>query len=304
MRGKQLRTLVRLAPLCVALACCGGRAAVQGGAPTPAGAARPSVEAGCAKWPEVMNAAYSQVLEHPAPADKAEETLAKLSDGGLSVRELVKSLALSDEYKEKFVSRQPPELSARLLYRHLLARAPSAEELRSATQTLSTRGHAALAESLLDSAEYGERFGDSRPPGSRMRPCRFPFKLRREDSFEGGGAMETDVTVEADGQITTSTVVKAPSADKSFCGKVGLWLLDEKGNVLAVTGPPREQQWCPEGQGTGPQERTEQWQGGVPADVLLRAQSIALLQLPASKDPQAQTRENAERVEQIKRPVR
>jgi hypothetical protein len=303
MRARRYRTLARLAPLCVALACCcGGRAAVQGGAPAQPSATRASVEPGCAKWPDVLNAAYRQVLEHPAPADRAGETLAKLSGGAQSVRGLVKGLALSDEYRERFVAGQPAELSARLLYRHLLARDPTAEELRSAAKQLAgARGYAPLAESLLDSPEYAERFGEARAPGSALRPCRFPLKLRQEDSFEGGGAMVTDVTLDADGQVTTSTVVRTASADKTFCGRLGLWLLDEGGNVLAVVGPPGDQQWCLEGQ--GPQERTEQWQGSVPAEVLVRAHSVAVLQLPASKDPLAQTRENAERVRQIKRPV-
>jgi hypothetical protein len=304
MRVRKLRTFVLLAPpLCVALACCcGGRAAVQQAAPAAADTPRPSVEAGCAGWPDVLNAAYRQVLEHPAPADKADETLARLSGGGMSVRGLVKSLALSDEYRERFVTGQPTEVSARLLYRHLLAREPTPAELKSAAEHLaSPRGHTQLAEGLLDSAQYAERFGESRVPGSPLRPCHFPVKLRQEDSFEGG-AMVTDAAFEADGQVTTTTVVKSPSAGKTFCGKVGLWLFDESGNVLAVTGPPADQQWCLEGQGE--QERTEQWQGVLPADILLRTQSIAVLQLTGGKDPRSQTRENAERVKQVRRPVK
>jgi hypothetical protein len=291
-------------PFALALACCGGRAAVQDAGARNTNSQAPAEE-NCAKWPEVVNATYMQVVEHPLPADKTEATAAKLSSGEESVKGLVKSLVLSDEYKERFVTPRRPEEAAQLLYRHLLARAPSPDELKSAASKLATKdGFASLAQSLLDSREYGARFGESRPPGSPIQPCRVSVKLRQEDSFDGGRTMTTEATVSVEGKIHTATVVKIPSPDKPFCGRVGLWLFDEGGRVIAVVGPPRDQQWCLEGKTRGEQQRTDEWDGSVPAELARRAIAVALLQRSASNDPQAMTRENSERAQQIKRPVR
>jgi hypothetical protein len=308
MTKRQFNNFTRLAlPLCVALACCGGRASVQQAGAQNSNAKGAAVEENCAKWPEVINATYMQVIEHPIPADKMEATTAKLASGELSMKELVKSLVLSDEYKERFVTPQRADSAVRLLYRHVLARVPTQEEVKSASSQLATKdGFAALAGSLLDSKEYAMRVGASSAPGLQLRPCRFPLKLRQEDSFDGGRMMTTEATIEVDGQIHTATVVKIPSPDKPFCGKVGLWLFDEAGRVLAVIGPPREQLWCVEGKSKskGEQQRTEEWRGSIPAELAEHAVAVALLQRPANNDPQAMTRENSERAQQIKRLVR
>jgi hypothetical protein len=312
MTDRRLRFFVRLAlplalPVALAFACCGGRAAVQGPGAQNANA-RPSGPAeNCAKLPELVNAAYMHVIEHPMPADKSEATLAKLGSGELSMKGLVGSLVLSGEYRERFVSKRPAEEAAQTLYRHLMARAATPAELKAASAQLAAKdGFDAFARGLLDSKEYAMRFGESGAPGLRAQPCRFPFNLKQEDSFDGGRSMTTEATVEADGSVRATTVVKVPSPDKPFCGKVGLWLFDEAGRVISVVGPPREQQWCIEGKAKtqGEQQRTEEWTGTVPADLARHAASVALLQRPANNDPQAMSRENTERAQQLKRPLR
>jgi hypothetical protein len=310
MTDRRFRLIVRLAlllaaPVALVLACCGGRAAEQG----PGGQnsnAQPQAE-NCAKLPMIVNAAYMQVLEHPMPADKSEATLARLASGEESVKGLVSSLVLSSEYKDRFVAKRPAEEATQLLYRHLLARAATPEEVKTAAQQLAAKdGFDALVRGLLDSKEYAARFGESGAPGLRLPPCRFPFKLKQEDSFGDGRAMTTEATVEADGRIRATTVVRIPSADKPFCGKVGLWLFDEAGRVISVAGPPRDQQWCIEGKAKQPgeQQRKEEWTGSVPVELARHAASVALLQRPANNDPQAMSRDNTERAQQIKRPLR
>lgn len=312
MTDRRLRFFVRLAlplalPVALALACCGGRAAVQGPGAQNANARPQGPAENCAKLPELVNATYMHVIEHPMPADKSEATLAKLGSGELSMKGLVSSLVLSDEYKERFVSKRPAEEAAQTLYRHLMARAATPAELKAAAAQLAAKdGFDAFARGLLDSKEYAMRFGESGAPGLRMQPCRFPFQLKQEDSFDDGRSMTTEATVEADGRVHATTVVKVPSPDKPFCGKVGLWLFDEAGRVISVVGPPRDQQWCIEGKAKtqGEQQRAEEWAGTVPADLAQHAASVALLQRSANNDPQAMSRENTERAQQLKRPLR
>ena len=303
MSRKLYRGLRAAALLTAAFACGGGRASMQKSAPAakPAAAAKQD----CATWQEVVNAAFLQVTERPAHGELAKTSAERLARGEMSVRELVAALALSDEYKERFVAARPNEEVVRLLYQHLLARKAEPAELMSAA-TAAAKDLAPLVKSLVEGDEYGRRFGAMRVPGApaSLRPCRFPFKLSRRDDFGAGREVTTEITVESDGRFRATTRLKGPARKEPFCAKVGLWLLGEGDGVVGVAGPPRETFWCVGGSTPDREGRTEEWQGSLPQRALDAASALAVLQTAAGVEPQSVTRENTERAQQIKQPLR
>lgn len=304
MSKKLNRTLLAALALAAALAC-GGSASTQSARPAPA------AKEDCAPWPQVVNAAYLQVLERPAHGEGLKEATEKLTRGEITVRELVAGLAVSDEYRERFVASRPSEEAASTLYRRLLARDAQPSELKSAAALLSAaKGFGDLARSLVEGEEYGRRFGASKVPGApaATRPCRFPLKLDRADDFGDGRVMKTELSVEADGKFRAKTVVKSAPGSKgaaAFCGKVGLWLLDEGGRAVVITGPPAEARWCAGGaEPEAEAEHVEEWEGSLSRPALDAAGYAAIVQGAAGTEPQRATRENAQRAAQIKQPVR
>lgn len=305
-----MRLLLLGLALTAAFACGGDRAAMQQATPkTPNATPAPAVRENCSAWPQIVNAIFLQVLERPANGELAKTASDKLTSGETSVRELIATLVTSDEYQERFVSARPAEETTRLLYRHVLARDPSAAELKSVTGGASkddaAKNFVAAARSLVAGEEYGQRFGARLVPGASptLRPCRFPLKLTREDSF-GAGTMTTELTVAVDGKFQATTKIKSVGKQQ-FCGKVGLWLLGEADSIVAVTGPAPEAVWCAGGAGpNAQQEHAEEWQGAIARQLLDRVASAALLQRPAGVEPQVLTRENTERAAQIKQTVR
>jgi endonuclease YncB( thermonuclease family) len=309
MKKKLNRTLLAALSLSVALAC-GGSAATQTAKSSPT----PAPKEDCAPWPQVVNAAYLQVLERPAHGEGLKEATEKLMRGEMTVRELVAQLAASDEYKERFVASRSAEEAAGSLYKHILGRDAQPSELKSAAaSSAAAKGFGGVARSLVEGDEYGRRFGSSKVPGASgsMRPCRFPLKLNRTDDFGDGREMKTELSVEADGKFRAKTTVKGASGTSNstrasaFCGKVGLWLLDEGGRAVVITGPPAEAQWCAGGaEPEAKTEHVEEWEGSLPRPALDAAGYAAIMQRAAGNEPQRATRENAERAAQIKQPVR
>jgi hypothetical protein len=312
---KKLNTRLWLGlSLTIAFVCGGDRAAMQQAStpstPSPAVTRAPALQENCAPWPEILNAAFLQILEHPANGELARTMSAKVVSGELSVRELVAALAASAEYKERFVAARPAEEAARLLYRHLLARDAEAAELSSMTNGAGKENgatdFAAAVKLLVESEEYGQRFGATLVPGSpdSLRPCRFPLKLTRQDAF-GDNTMTTELTVAIDGQFQATTKIKSVARKQPFCGKVGLWLFGESEGIVAITGPSPEAAWCAGGVGpNAQQEHAEEWHGSISRPVLDQVVSAALLQRAAGAEPQVPTRENTERAAQIKQTVR
>jgi phycoerythrin-associated linker protein len=85
--------------------------------------------------------------------------------GYLSVRELVRQVAKSGLYRQKFFENCNPYRFIELNFKHLLGRAPQnkAEMLHHFT-ILQEQGFDAEIDSYLDSAEYQERFGEEVVP--------------------------------------------------------------------------------------------------------------------------------------------
>lgn len=95
----------------------------------------------------------------------------ELASGRMNVRELVRAVAKSQEYMNKFGRTeagegQPFERAVARLYRHVLGRQPDAGGQRQWAQVAQERGLAHVVDELINSAEYSQNFGDWQVPGS------------------------------------------------------------------------------------------------------------------------------------------
>jgi hypothetical protein len=120
----------------------------------------------------VVNTLYRHVLDGDANDAAASTWVTRLADGSATVRDVVRSIVLSPEYRRRFDPPASPEDAAATLYRHLFAREADPGGVRWAAQGIATHGLTAIIEQLLASEEYEQRFGDWGVPGSNVRFCR------------------------------------------------------------------------------------------------------------------------------------
>ncbi len=118
----------------------------------------------------VVAEVYRHALER-AVDPGAQGFARQLSSGQVTVKELVRRVAKSQEYMQRFGQTepgegQPYERSVARLYRHILARQPDANGQRNWTRAAQQRGLAVVVDGLIDSAEYTNNFGDFGIPGS------------------------------------------------------------------------------------------------------------------------------------------
>ena len=118
----------------------------------------------------VVAEVYRHTLERGV--DPAGQNWARqLQNGQLTVKELVRNVAKSQEYMQRFGQTesgegQPYERAVARLYRHLLGRQPDANGQRSWARTAQQRGLGVVVDGLIDSAEYNNKFGEWSVPGS------------------------------------------------------------------------------------------------------------------------------------------
>ena len=118
----------------------------------------------------VVAEVYRHILERGVDPG-AQGWALQLSDGRLTVKEFVRSVAKSPEYANRFGQTesgegQPYERAVARLYRHVLARQPDQGGQRNWVTVAQQRGLAAVVDGLINSAEYNNSFGDWGVPGS------------------------------------------------------------------------------------------------------------------------------------------
>jgi Ca2+-binding EF-hand superfamily protein len=121
-----------------------------------------------------VDAIYRQVLERPAGGD-GNALAEQLRTGQTSVREIVRQIAKSPEHRQRFLNTNGQNgrvNSVTTLYRHLLGREPDQGGLTSHVQALSRGNVDVIIDSLIDSQEYQQQFGEDRVPGGAARYCR------------------------------------------------------------------------------------------------------------------------------------
>ena len=118
----------------------------------------------------VVSEVYRHMLERGTDPG-AQSWAQRLSNGQITVKELVRSIAKSQEYMQRFGQSeageaQPYERAVSRLYRHVLGRQPDANGQRNWTSNAQQRGLAAVVDAFVNSAEYNQNFGEWGVPGS------------------------------------------------------------------------------------------------------------------------------------------
>jgi len=118
---------------------------------------------------EVIRAAYRQVFErdivkgYSQVISPVEAT--QTAQGQLPMREFIRSLGRSKEYRRQFYGRFSNSRVVELAFRHFLGRGLSSiEEFRRYFAIVSEQGHAGLVDSLINSMEYAQVFGEETVP--------------------------------------------------------------------------------------------------------------------------------------------
>src|SRR6188768_903612 len=110
----------------------------------------------------VVDELYRHMLERGA--DPGSATWVTRLESGTTVREIVREIAKSSEHAQRFYNpgegAQAHERAVATLYRHILGRQADAAGLNAFTQTAMNQGLPAVIDSIINSREYNQNFGD------------------------------------------------------------------------------------------------------------------------------------------------
>jgi Ca2+-binding EF-hand superfamily protein len=140
----------------------------------------------------VVNELYRHMLERQADPGSAH-WVQQLENGQMTVRDVVREIATSQEYTQRFVRTEPGEAtpyerSVARLYRHILGRQPDAEGQRAFAQIAQSSGARAVIERIVRSREYNQQFGDWGVPGSGGVVFCAPGTARSQTSAQTGAS--------------------------------------------------------------------------------------------------------------------
>lgn len=115
----------------------------------------------------VISAVYQQVLGNPHLLQSERLVIAEslLRDRKITVQEFVRQVAKSDLYKQKFFHNSFQSRTIELNFKHLLGRAPYAQdEINEHLNLYQNQGYEADIDSYINSAEYQAYFGENIVP--------------------------------------------------------------------------------------------------------------------------------------------
>ena len=118
---------------------------------------------------EIIRAAYRQIFERDIAKGYSQTPCAvatsQVIQGQISMREFVRRLGCSKEYRQQFHDRFVNSRVVELAYRHFLGRGVSSlEEFRQSFSILSDQGLSGLVDVLVNSSEYAQTFGEETVP--------------------------------------------------------------------------------------------------------------------------------------------
>ena len=118
---------------------------------------------------EVVKAAYRQVFERDIAKGYSQTPCrteaSQLLQGKISMREFIRALGRSKEYRTQFYGRFVNSRVVELAYRHFLGRGISSlEEFRKAFSIVSEQGLNGLVDVLVNGSEYAQTFGEETVP--------------------------------------------------------------------------------------------------------------------------------------------
>nr|WP_271488999.1 phycobilisome rod-core linker polypeptide [Synechococcus sp. AH-779-G23] len=111
---------------------------------------------------KALSAAYQHVYgnAHVMDSERSASLEAQLRDGRISIQDFVRGLAKSDFYKKNFYDKCSPERTIELDFKHILGRTPHDQsEISKYIEIQALKGHHAVIDAMVDSAEYSETFG-------------------------------------------------------------------------------------------------------------------------------------------------
>jgi phycoerythrin-associated linker protein len=167
----------------------------------------------------VIRAAYRQVLgnAHVMESERLIVAESQLRQSDISVREFVRQIALSEQYRARFFEPCPRMRSIELNFKHLLGRAPeSAEEMADHAQLLDRGGFEMEINDYIDSDEYQDAFGEDTVPyyrghktqtGKKMVGFTHMFQLLR-----GSASSDKDPTHQNRSRLNSYILRNRPSA--------------------------------------------------------------------------------------------
>jgi phycocyanin-associated rod linker protein len=115
----------------------------------------------------VFRAIYRQVLgnDYIMKSERLSSAESLLRQGSITVRDFVRAVAKSELYKNKFFYPNSNQRFVELNFKHLLGRPPYDEaELAYHTELCEDNGYDAEIDSLIDSTEYEQKFGNNVVP--------------------------------------------------------------------------------------------------------------------------------------------
>ncbi len=123
-----------------------------------------------------INAAYKQVFGNlrPMASECSFEIERRLRNGDIPIREFIREISKSDFYRHHFVETVSQKKCIELNFMHLLGRPLiKQKELQDNIRLITEKGFAGHVDSLVDSLEYEEFFGEDIVPFQRFwnSPC-------------------------------------------------------------------------------------------------------------------------------------
>jgi len=148
----------------------------------------------------VVDEIYRHVLERAPDAGSA--AWVDRLNSGTTVREVVRGIAKSPEHIQRFGT-EARESVVRTMYRHLLNREPDPQGQRDGVNTVARRGVPVVIDSLIDSPEYQQKFGDSQVPSSSgVNYCGPNAQSRNNQNQYGRNMRFRGMDANGDGQIS------------------------------------------------------------------------------------------------------
>ncbi len=122
-----------------------------------------------AEYETLMQNVYRQVFGNAYIMESEREELAKIEsefrDGQLTMKDFVRELGKSYQYKKRFFDGRPLYGAIELNFKHFLGRTPDGlEDYRAKSAVYDTKGYEAFIDAFLDDGEYDQFFDDYAVP--------------------------------------------------------------------------------------------------------------------------------------------
>jgi hypothetical protein len=114
--------------------------------------------------PQTLTQLYHRVLERDPDPEGLVYYGSRLWRNEANVKDAVKEMGLSSEYRERFVQNKPTDEAVTLCYQHFLAREPDPHGLEGYQRVAQAHGFPPVITGLIESEEYAQRFGTDRVP--------------------------------------------------------------------------------------------------------------------------------------------